>query len=100
MTITHGTKTSKVFSTGKNPKIEVIRGYYLVLPNRDRYWIGESIHDAARDLEKVCTKYLSDVIGWDYWIDWCMGYDVHGNLAWTNIDQSDSIEAAGERLGW
>lgn len=98
--ITHGTKTSKVFSTGKNPKIEVVRGYYLVLSNGERHWIGESVYDAARDLEKVCTKYLSDGIGWDYWIDFCIGYDVRRNLHWANRDFSDDVLAAGERLGW
>lgn len=98
MTITHG-KPGKYITTSSHNKTGV-RGYYLVLPNGDRHWIGESVYDAARDLEKVCTKYLSDEIGWDYWIDWCMGYDVHGKLAWANVDQSDSIEATGERLGW
>lgn len=98
--ITHGTKTSKVFSTGKNPKIEVIRGYYLVLPNKDRHWMGETKHSAAMVLDKMCNKYLTADTGWEYWVDWCLGYDVHGNLAWANMDQSDSIEAAGEHLGW
>ena len=63
MTITHG-KPGEYITTGK--RNTGVRGYYLVLCNRDRYWIGESVYDAARDLEKVCTKYLSDEIGWDY----------------------------------
>lgn len=98
MIITHG-KPGKYITTSMHNRTGV-RGYYLVLPNKDRHWIGESVYDAARDINKMCDKYLSDVIGWDYWIDWCLGYDVHGNLAWANMDQSDSIEAAGERLGW
>ena len=98
--ITHGTKTSNVFSTGKNPKVEIIRGYYLVLPNGDRHWMGESVYDAARGINKLCDKYLSDVIGWDYWIDFCSGYDIMGNLHWANWDRSDDVEAAGERMGW
>jgi hypothetical protein len=75
-----------------------VRGYYLVLPNRARHWIGESVYDAARDLEKVCTKYLSDEIGWDYWIDYCHGYDVKGNLHWANVDQSDIILRRAENI--
>ena len=97
MTITHG-KPGKYITSSHNKT--GARGYYLVLPNRDRHWIGESVYDAARDINKLTNKYLSDEIGWNYWIDWCMGYDVHGKLAWANVDQSDSIEAAGERLGW
>lgn len=91
--IAHGTKTIKVFSTGKNPKIEVIRGYYLVLPNKDRHWIGETKHAAAKALDRMCNKYLSDAIGWNYWIDFCSGYDIKGNLQWANWDHSYEVEA-------
>lgn len=100
MTITHGTRKVKVFSTGPKITQEVIRGYYLVLPNGARHWLGEAVNDAARDLEKACNSCLSDEIGWDYWIDFCIGYDVRGNLHWANRDFSDDVEAAGERLGW
>lgn len=96
MTITHG-KPGKYITTSTRNNTGV-RGYYLVLPHR--HWIGESIYDAARDLEKVCTKYLSDEIRWDYWIDFCVGYDVRGSLHWANRDFSDDVEAAGEHLGW
>lgn len=89
--ITHGIKTGKVFRTGKNPKIEVIRGYYLVLPNADRHWLGENKYTAAKALGKACDKYLSDAIGWDYWIDFCYGLDVHKCLAWENMDCSDVL---------
>lgn len=98
MTITHGTKTSKVFSTGKNPKIEVIRGYYLVLPSGDRHWIGETIHEAARVIEKACDKYLSAKDGYEYWVDFCCGYDVKGNLAWSNVDHTDTILHHAENM--
>ena len=98
MTITHGIKASKVFSTGKNPKIEVIRGYYLVLPNKDRHWIGETIHEAARAIEKACDKYLSANDGYEYWVDYCHGYDVKNNLAWANVDQSDIILHHAENM--
>ena len=98
MTITHG-KPGKYIVTRVNNNAG-IRGYYIVLPNMDRYWIGESVYDAAKNLEKVCDKYLSNETGWDYWIDCCHGYDVRGNLHWANRDFSDDVEAAGERLGW
>ena len=98
MTIKHG-KQGKYITTRAHNNTGV-RGYYLVLPNKDRYWIGESVYDAARDLEKVCDKYLSDKIGWGYWIDFCHGFDVRGNLHWANRDCSGDVEAAGERLGW
>ena len=98
MTIAHG-KPGKYITTRAHNNTGV-RGYYLVLPNGDRHWLGESVYDAARDLENVCDKYLSDEIGWDYWIDFCTGYDVRGNLHWANRDFSDDVEAAGERLGW
>jgi hypothetical protein len=96
MTITHG-KPGKCITTSTHNNTGV-RGYYLVLSNRARHWIGESVYDAARDLEKVCTKYLSDEIGWDYWIDYCHGYDVKGNLAWANADQSDIILHRAENI--
>ena len=75
-----------------------VRGYYLVLPNRDRHWIGESVYDAARDIEKVCDKYLSDKDGWQYWVDYCYGYDVKGNLAWSNVDHTDTILHRAENI--
>lgn len=89
--ITHGTKTNKLFSTGKNPKVTVIKGYYLVLPNSDRHWLGGDKYTAAKALEKACDKYLSDKTGYNYWVDWCYGYDVHHALAWDNMDHSDVL---------
>ena len=97
MTITHGAPGKYITSAHNKTGV---RGYYIVLPNKDRHWLGESVYDAARDLEKVCNKCLSDEIGWDYWIDFCIGYDVKSNLHWANRDFSDDVEAAGERLGW
>ena len=97
MTIAHGRPGKYITRVHNNTGV---RGYYIVLPNMDRYWIGESVYDAAKDLEKFCDKYLSDEIGWNYWIDFCTGYDVRGNLHWANRDFSDDVESAGERLGW
>ena len=98
MTIIHGTRKVRLFSTGPKSTHEVIRGYYLVLPNGDRHWIGETIHEAAMAMDKVCDKYLSAKEGWQYWVDYCHGYDVKGNLAWANMDQSDIILHRAENM--
>lgn len=91
MTVTHGTRKVKLFSTGLKSVHKVIKGYYLVLPNRDRHWIGESLADAARNINKLCDKCLTAETNWEYWVDYCFGYDVHNNLAWSNLDYSDRI---------
>lgn len=62
------------------------RGYYLVKGDA-RYFISEHVNPTA--LEKVAGKVLSDAAGWDYWVDYCMGLDVSGRLAWANIDKTD-----------
>ena len=98
MTITHGTRKIKVFSTGPKINQEVIRGYYLVLPSGDRHWLGETTHEAARAIEKACDKHLSAKDGWQYWIDYCHGYDVEGKLHWVNVDQSDIILHRAENM--
>ena len=96
MTINHGTRKVKVFSTGPKMTQEVIRGYYLVLPGGDRHWIGEAVNDAARAIDKACDKHLRAEDGWQYWIDYCHGYDVEGKLAWANMDHTDIILDAAE----
>ena len=98
MTITHGTHKIRLFSTGPKSTHEVIRGYYLVLPNGDRHWIGESVYDAARVIDQVCDKHLRAEDGYEYWIDYCHGYDVKGNLAWTNVDHTDTILHHAENI--
>ena len=95
MTINHSKPGKCITSTHNTTGV---RGYYLVLPNRDRHWIGETIHEAARAIEKVCTKYLSDEIGWDYWIDYCHGYDVKNNLHWANVDKTDTVLHHAENM--
>ena len=98
MTITHGSRKVKVFSTGPKITQEVIRGYYLVLPSGDRHWIGETTYDAARAIDKVCDKHLIAKDGWQYWVDYCYGYDVKGNLAWANVDHTDTILHHAENI--
>ena len=98
MTITHGTRKIRLFSTGPKSTHEVIRGYYFVLLSGDSHWIGETTHEAAMAIEKVCDKYLSAKEGWQYWVDYCYGYDEKDNLAWANVDQSDIILHRAENI--
>ena len=98
MAITHGTRKIKIFSTGPKSTHEVIRGYYLVLPSGDRHWLGETIHEAAMAIEKACDKYLSATNGYEYWVDYCYGYDVKCNLAWSNADHADAILYYAEHM--
>ncbi len=98
MTITHGTRKVKVFSTGPKITQEVIRGYYMVLPSGDRHWLREAINCAARAMDKACDKHLSAEDGYEYWIDYCHGYDVKNNLHWANVDQTDIILDAAENI--
>jgi hypothetical protein len=69
-----------------------------VLPNGDRHWLGETTYNAARAIDKACDKYLSAEDGYEYWVDFCYGYDVKNNLAWANVDQSDIILHRAENI--
>lgn len=62
------------------------RGYYLV-KDGTRHFISPDVNPAA--LERVADRMLSDSEGWDYWIDYSYGIDVHGKPAWSNVDQTD-----------
>lgn len=64
------------------------RGYYLVKGDT-RYFISSTVSESA--LSKVADRVLSDVVGWDYWIDYSHGEDVFGNAAWSNIDATDNF---------
>lgn len=61
-------------------------GYYLVKGDA-RHFVSPDVNPSA--LERVCDRVLSDAKGWDYWIDYSHGPDVHGNPAWSNVDQTD-----------
>lgn len=64
------------------------RGYWLVRESdKSRFFI--SITSIPSALDRVCDKVLSDKMGFEYWIDYCLGLDVTGEPAWLNIDQSD-----------
>lgn len=66
------------------------QGYWLVRESdKERFYISERI--CSYSLEKVADKVLNDKTGWNYWIDYCMGLDVTGRVAWRNMDCSDSF---------
>ena len=69
-----------------------------MLPSGDRHWLGETTYSAARAIDKACDKHLRAEDGWQYWVDYCHGYDVKGNLAWANVDQSDIILHRAENM--
>lgn len=65
-------------------------GYWLVRDyDRARYFISKHISEPA--LNRVCNRVLSDKTGWGYWVDRCLGRDIKGNVAWTNLDWSDQF---------
>lgn len=59
-------------------------GYYLV-HHTGRYFISVDRNEYA--LNKLCNKVLSDT-DYQYWIDYSLGKDVNGDIAWVNLDQS------------
>ena len=64
------------------------QGYYLV-KNDARHFISSTVDEPS--LNRVCSRVLSDVNGWDYWVDYSLGPDVHGNPAWSNVDHTDKF---------
>lgn len=61
-------------------------GYYLVKGD-ERHFISAEASETA--LNRVADRVLSDTKGWDYWVDYSLGVDVHGKPAWSNLDQTD-----------
>ena len=70
--------------TGKTP------GYYLVLPNGKRVCIGQNIHEARRNVDRACNRYLT-APDFEYWIDYSHGVGIDGRIAWSNLDHTDNI---------
>ena len=74
--------------TKRNKELEATcerPGYYLV-KGGERHFISETVSEPA--LNRVCNRVLSEKKGWDYWVDYSFGRDVHGNVAWANLDQT------------
>ncbi|MNQ64977.1 hypothetical protein D3C85_794180 [compost metagenome] len=89
--IIHGKKTLN--RSEYSVDIEVVRGYYLICDdkyaNEIRIWMGETFEQAFRNFDKVGDKHLKDFNKYQYWIDYCSGYDVDRKLAWSNLDQTE-----------
>lgn len=88
--IIRGTKLVTLGKSWKNMPREVVKGYYFVKGDL-RHWIGETTQEAYLGLEKIADKYLNDKDGYNYWIDYCYGFDVKGCYAWMNLDNTDTI---------
>lgn len=78
--------------------LKIERGFYLVIPTGRRFWLGECLDETAINFESACVKYLSSDSGYQYWIDYCLGRDITGALAWSNIDQQDAVMANYEAV--
>lgn len=62
------------------------RGFWFVKGDR-RVFISTVVDLSA--FARVCDSELSTKNGFDYWVDYCHGADIHGNPAWSNIDQTE-----------
>lgn len=70
--------------------MSIKRGYYLVRQSdNSRHFISAGVNVKA--LERVADNVLSEKVGFDYWIDYCHGYDIRGVIAWENIDCTDAF---------
>ena len=65
-------------------------GFYLVrTSDSQRFFVSGKVSQSA--LENCANKALSEKTGWNYWIDKCLGIDVHGKQAWMNLDYTDNF---------
>lgn len=65
-------------------------GFYLVRESdARRFFVSRNVSQKA--LERTAGLTLSNANGWEYWIDRCLGLDVDGNVAWLNLDCTDSF---------
>jgi hypothetical protein len=65
-------------------------GFYLVMGNTaqgKRHFISAEVDSFA--FQAVANRVLNDRTGYDYWIDYCMGFDIERRIAWSNMDHTD-----------
>lgn len=93
MNIQFGTKKRTLGKGWKNMPYEVISGYYFICNDKHgaecRYWMGETFEEAFENFDKMGDKYLGEYNKYNYWIDYCFGYDVDRRLSFSNLDHSD-----------
>ena len=78
-------------------KASTRKGYYIVYKQdgtAKRKWLGETRRSAAIALDNIGEDVLNEGNGYNYWVDYCLGKDVHGNVGWSNLDFTNSL------LGW
>lgn len=69
---------------------EIRRGFFVVSSkSNNRIWLGESLREAAASLDDVISKNLENDDAW--WIDYCLGPDSQGRMAWMGTDQAKVI---------
>lgn len=61
-------------------------GYYLVADGK-RTFISATVQPSA--LERLLGKLYGDGDQSKWWIDYCLGLDVHERPAWVNLDKTD-----------
>lgn len=97
MTIHFGEK--KIKRSEYTAKVEKIAGFYFICNDQQgdehRYWMGETFNEAFRAFDAMGDKYLGSYNKYNYWIDYCSGYDVDRRLAWSNLDHSDRFVDEG-----
>lgn len=72
-------------------------GYYLTV-GVERYWIGATKNEAAKNLERACDLWLTEKNGWNWGIESCGGVDYNGYAAWGNLDIGEEILNLSENL--
>lgn len=95
MTIHFGTKYRTLGKSWKNIPYEVVRGFYFVCFDKNhnihQYWMGETFEEAFKVFDDMGNKYLGDFNKYEYEIEFCSGYDVHGKLSWSNMNYANEF---------
>ena len=69
---------------------EIRQGFYVVSSkSSNRIWLGNSLREAAANVDDVISKHLDDGDAW--WIDYCLGPDPQGKMAWMGTNQATVI---------
>ncbi len=81
-----------IFHASKEIKVpfDIIDGYYIVVKG-ESYFLGRNRDIAAEVLDRDADKYLNESNGYNYYIDYCFGYDVDGRLLWSEFDRSNDL---------